>query len=347
MNLNAPAAADAHPRQRGEIDALRPAGAATSRLSVLIGKAMAGGLCTGFASLGVAATTPAPDFSPPPVSVFQVYRAIDSRLLGGPFGDAGTRLGNTNVGSVGGVLAYLHTEVVPAFASGSGERRRNGIDAIAVFEVRVLNTRRARRSAAPGDAGGTALFGPFMSFDRGAATQPDGRDQLLRYGAYVGVQDQRHSARHAYAADWYSFVGRCPLSPFGLGEGGGRDKPTPCPTAPSLEGICDQATGAPDGSPLCQYTFTYLGYLRLDDLVGITSADKPLCRTGTTPRPCADYADFRGSGHTEYDTGPADGMGCAAGQAPETGLAFWLGRCDPLRNRAREQALMNWTSLVR
>ena len=77
------------------------------------------------AFLGTAAAPSAPFSNPsPPVATFRVYRAIDSRLLGGSLGDAGTRLGNTNAGSAGGVLGYLHSEVIPSFAvSGTGRRR--------------------------------------------------------------------------------------------------------------------------------------------------------------------------------------------------------------------------------
>jgi hypothetical protein len=283
--------------------------------------------------------------APSPVTTIRVYRAIDSRLLGGSRGDAGTRLGNTNAGSAGGVLGYLHSEVIPRFAVSNG-RRLNDIDAIAVFEVRVLNVRRARLSAAGAPLGDVSVFGPFMAFNKGRAMPPTARDQINRYGAYVGIQDESHHPRHAYPGDWYSFVGRCPLSPWETAETSNGDKPSPCPTEPALEGICPATGAAPDGTPLCQYTYSYLGYVPLDDFVGITSKVHPLCKTGGTPRACVDYSDFRRNGGVEYSATSNDAMECTADNGPESGLEFWRGRCDREKALARIRALTNWSPLV-
>jgi hypothetical protein len=280
----------------------------------------------------------------PPVASLRVYRAIDSRLLGGSLGDAGTRLGNTNAASAGGVLGYLHSEVIPSFAVANTGRRLNDIDAIAVFDVQVLNVIRARLFAAHDPPGNVNLFGPFMAFNRGMAMPPPARDQIVSYGAYVGIQDQTHHPRHAYPGDWYSFIGACPLSPWG--EDGHRDKPSPCPTTPALEGIRQTAGAAPDGTPLCQYRYFYRGYVPLDDLVGITSKAHPLCQVGGTPRACVDYADFRRNGGIEYSGGPDETMECASDKVPESGLPFWRGRCDPEKALARIRALTSWSPLV-
>jgi len=299
-------------------------------------------------ALFAAAAAPTASFSqtsPPSVTTFRVYRAIDSRLLGGSFGDAGTRLGNTNAGSAGGVLGYVHTEVVPAFAVPDTGRRHNDIDAIAVFEVKVLGVRRAQLVAATDPPGDVNAFGPFMAFNRGVAMPPQARSQIARFGAYVGIQPQADHPRHAYPGDWYSFVGACPFSPWGSGENGNRDKPSPCPTTPALQGICPGTGAAPDGTPLCQYTYVYRGYVPLDDLSGITSKARPLCQTDGTPRACADFADFRRNGGIEYAAGPNVTMECADDKVPETGLPFWHGRCDPEQALARMRALTNWSPL--
>jgi hypothetical protein len=298
------------------------------------------------ALLGSAAATSASSSDPPPpVASLRVYRAINSQLLGGSLGDAGTHLGNTNAASAGGVLGYLHSEVIPSFAVVNNQRR-NEIDAIAVFDVRVVNITAARLSATHDPPGELNLFGPFMAFDHGVAMPPTAREVIGRLGAYVGIQDQSHSARHAYPGDWYSFVGSCPFSPWETGEHGHRGKPSPCPTTPALEGICPPSGAQPDGTPLCQYTYSYLGYVPLDDLVGITSKTHPLCQEGGTPRPCVDYADFRRNGGIEYSAGPSSTMECAS-QAPESGLPFWRGRCDREQALARIRALTNWSPLRR
>jgi hypothetical protein len=242
------------------------------------------------------------------------------------------------------VLGYLHTEVIPSFAVGSADRRINAIDAIAVFEVRVLNGRRARLAARTDPPGKVKLFGPFLAFNGGKAMPPSSEDDITRFGAFVGIQDQATNPRHAYPGDWFSFVGPCPLSPWTTDELNRGEKPSPCDTTPALEGICDRA--APDGTRLCQYTYTYLGYVPLDDLVGITSKSTPLCRTGDKPRACVNYADFRQDGGVEYSSGPNPGMPCARDQAPESGLAFWRGRCDARMARARIRALETWPRLL-
>ncbi|MBV9493595.1 MAG: hypothetical protein JOZ54_05080 [Acidobacteria bacterium] len=282
--------------------------------------------------------------APPPVTL-RVYRAIDSRLLGGSLGDAGTRLGNTNAASAGGVLGYLHTEVIPSLSNMSPDRRFNNIDAIAVFEVNVLNVRRARLFPSNDPQGDASSFGPYMAFNGGQAMPPWARDGIDRYGAYVGVQDQAHNPRHAYPGDWYSFVGICPLSRWVTDEDGHREKPSPCRTMPTLEGICNIPGGKPDGTPLCQYTYTYLGYVPLDDLVGITSKEHPLCKTGRTKRACTDYADFRRNGGDEYSVGPNDSLDCGP-KATESGLPFWSGRCDPEKASERIRALTKWSHLT-
>jgi hypothetical protein len=297
----------------------------------------------GFLGTGAAPPASLSQPSPPPVASFRVYRAIDSRFLDGSLGDGGTRLGNTNAGSPGGVLGYLHSEVIPSFAV-SKTGRRHDIDAIAVFEVHVLNVRRARLLAPNDPPGNVNLFGPFMAFDRGVAMPPSARDQIISYGAYVGIQDQAHNPRHAYPGTWYSFVGGCPLSPWG--QNSHDDKPSPCPTTPALEGLCPASGAAPDGTPLCQYTYSYLGYVPLDDLVGITSKAHPLCQTDRTPRACVNYADFRRNGGIEYSPGPDDTIECGAANASESGLPFWRGRCDPEKALARIRALTSWPSLI-
>ncbi|MEO8034727.1 MAG: hypothetical protein ABI837_09860, partial [Acidobacteriota bacterium] len=183
------------------------------------------------ALLGTAAA-PSASFSqsaPPPVASFRVYRAIDSRLLGGSLGDAGTRLGNTNAGSAGGVLGYLHSEVIPSFAVPASGRRLNDIDAIAVFDVQVLNVSVARQFPSYDPPGSVKLFGPYMAFEAGVAMPPQARDQIASLGAFVGVQDQAHHPRHAYPGNWYSFVGACPFSRWKSYEGGHHEKPFPCP----------------------------------------------------------------------------------------------------------------------
>jgi len=298
------------------------------------------------ALLAAAAPSAFSQAAPPPVVSFRVYRAIDSRLLGGSLGDAGTRLGNTNAASAGGVLGYLHTEVIPSFAVPPTGRRLNGIDAIAVFEVHMLNVEAARIFPSYHPRGGVNLFGPYMAFNDGVAMPPQARDQIVRFGAYVGIQDEGNHPRHAYPGDWYSFVGACPLSPWRRNDATGqREKPSPCPTALPLGGICP-ASGAPDGTPSCQYTYSYLGYVPLDDLVGITSKSHPLCRENDRERACVDYTDFQRNGGFEYSAGPSTRVDCAGDQVPESGLPFWRGRCDPGKARARIRALTQWSPLV-
>ena len=130
-----------------------------------------------------AAPSASPQASPPQVTTFRVYRAIDSRLLGGSLGNAGTRLGNTDAGSAGGVLGYLHTEVIPSFVVASAGGRLNAIDAIAVFEVRVLNGETARLFPRYSPPGNVKLFGPFLAFNRGKAMPPSAQDEIIRYVA--------------------------------------------------------------------------------------------------------------------------------------------------------------------
>lgn len=313
-------------------------------------------------SFSIAQTTQVPKSyslqkcDPGEICKFNVYRAINSEALGGTLGDNGKKLENTNTASAAGVLAYIHFECI---SPGQTEEdnplaRHHGIDAIAVFEVYMqayesyLFTHFVSvQSSDPPSKG--KVFGPYHAIDAGLVEDGSNRvglQHLKQLGPQVGLQTQSNT-RTAYGGDWHSFIGKCPNSEWVGGYDGDRKKPDPCKTDPAFDAHC---TGEyPNGSINCQYTYKYLGYVSLDDFVGITSTTAPKCVDSVTgkPRPCTDYEDFRKNGntstdsngyHIEYEGGGDDPADCSS-TFNEFGLSFWKGRCNHTDCDNRAKAL--------
>lgn len=169
---------------------------------------------------------------------FLVYRALRSHV----WGDLTTpdkwakRLLNSNCASLGGVLSYLHTEVVPndmrEHDDISNCMRKWDYDAIMVFNVTIKTAPHIKDKY--GD-----MMGPYTAFDAGRCTGgPDVCDFENGLQSFApGRQEQTGNPRHAYKnAWWYSFP-QC--------------------------GFCDWPTGELG----CTYTYNVVGMYKIDDLV--------------------------------------------------------------------------------
>jgi len=103
------------------------------------------------------------------------------------------KLMNCDAANAGGVLGYLHTEVIPSDMSPNCMRKFN-INSIAVHQVTILNP--------PGQQ----PFGEYLAFDSGKCTVPNCTEIFKERGYYVGSQSQSGNPRHSYKnAFWYSF----------------------------------------------------------------------------------------------------------------------------------------------
>jgi hypothetical protein len=212
-----------------------------------------------------------------PVHTFYVYRAQAP-----PNPETDYPIANVNVASLGGVMWYLHDEVIGTCARNGA--RKFGITRIRRFKITTKATTPLWKKE--------MNFGLKCSFDSGECTGPhfdhvEGRGtgahimhDIDRYGFYVGCNNlgewphnekifQR--ARNYPNAIWYSLPGPCPTTNF--------HRATAECKASQPGGLCDH----PDGRGNCTYSIEEAGEIDIDELVGITPKWKnrgEFCRSG-------------------------------------------------------------------
>jgi len=239
---------------------------------------------------------------------FLVYRALRSHPWNDPTGRDkwATRLLNANAASLGGVLGYLHTEVVPDDMREQSDKenclRKWDYDSIMVFNV-TIKTPTAFQTTY------NNMLGPFVAYDSGrcsaGVTQCDYENVHGAFGP--GRQDQSGNTRHKYSnAWWYSFP-QC--------------------------GFCEWPTGEPD----CTYTYNVVGRYNIDDLVFPQLWDKTGCKGGTMG-PCKDLNEMSDQKTCEWwDTDTEEGKSCRTGMtevSKETFLSWCrAGKKEYVRNR--------------
>merc|ERR1712151_82637 len=261
------------------------------------------------ANLALRYPSDAPEFS------FYVYRAQ------APATAAEYPLANVNVGSIGGVMWYLHDEVInDCWYGGVAGQRRFGITRIRRFKITT------KASKPLFDKG--MNFGLKCSFDSGECTGPH-RDHVEgpgsgshaipdydKYGFYVGCNNLGEwphnelvfqGAMYYPSAIWYSLPGACPTMNFRKAN---RDCKLHLPG-----GKCSQ----PDGRGNCTYSVEEAGEIDIDELVGITPQ-------------WANRAEFCKRGGRE---------GNGASGAWGHNLHFWDNIWDKNRNAQRTQAAMD------
>eukprot|EP00928_Gymnodinium_smaydae_P075596 TRINITY_DN58602_c0_g1_i1.p1 TRINITY_DN58602_c0_g1~~TRINITY_DN58602_c0_g1_i1.p1 ORF type:complete len:439 (+),score=61.38 TRINITY_DN58602_c0_g1_i1:54-1319(+) len=223
-----------------------------------------------------------------PLQTFYVYRAQSPH---NPDGDY--PLSNVNVASLGGVMWYLHDEVILNCP-------RNGQRKFGITRIRRLKI--TTRATTPLWNKGMN-FGLKCSFDSGECTGPhadhvEGRGtgwhamhDYNKYGFYVGCNnlgEWPHSemvfqrARKYPNAIWYSLPGPCPTMNF--------HRATEDCNANLPGGLCDH----PDGRGNCTYSIEEAGEIDIDELVGITPKWKDrgeFCRSG----------GYEGRGSTQWN----------------------------------------------
>eukprot|EP00929_Paragymnodinium_shiwhaense_P021888 TRINITY_DN14149_c0_g2_i1.p2 TRINITY_DN14149_c0_g2~~TRINITY_DN14149_c0_g2_i1.p2 ORF type:complete len:305 (-),score=60.45 TRINITY_DN14149_c0_g2_i1:232-1146(-) len=194
---------------------------------------------------------------------FYVYRAQSGRAYPPE---------NVNAASLGGVLWYMHNEVVTHCP------RKFGISRLLRYKVTM-------RATAPLLAKGMN-FGVLYSFDSGRNSGPCNwhGEEWDRYGYFVGcayLGKYPHQDFHSAYPDsiWYSLPGPCPQSRIG-------SKSSSCERK-FPGGLCSSPTGAGD----CTYSYEEAGNVDFDEVVGIKPKwrnNAAFCRSG-----CREY----GGGH--------------------------------------------------
>jgi len=152
---------------------------------------------------------------------------------------------NVNAANAGGVLRYLHDEVVKHCP------RKFSITRIRRFRLIIRTT--DKLFAIPPHA----HFGPYVAFDKGQCTVPNCPEIWGKYGYVVGCQNQGTSVAHYPHAIWYSVPGRCPSQDF-------RNKSASC-IQQEHGGQCK----TPNGFSNCTWHVEDAGVVHLHDLSGI------------------------------------------------------------------------------
>lgn len=168
---------------------------------------------------------------------FYMYRAQDNTTYD---------LANDNLGSLSGVMWYLHNEVVVQSCP-----RLNNITSVRRVLVTVLNPEvvfSERKS----------LFGPFADFnDQGCHSCVE--DVFSKYGYNVGCQfpaSAEHYEWAGYKPSWYSLPGQCP------------SLPTAKKTAKCREDEPGGQCGTPTGNASCTWTYADAGSVEVEELYG-------------------------------------------------------------------------------
>ncbi|CAK9026228.1 unnamed protein product [Durusdinium trenchii] len=226
-----------------------------------------------------------------------------------------------DIASLDGAIKYVHTEILTEHLQNPiRDTRKYNIDVVTRHRMKVLNpdTILGTPHAVQGE------FGQFITYDFGKATNPDQMPIIQEQGDFVGIQpctdlqcDPRYIACKPYA--WLSLGNWCPN--LSWDKKGTKKKPNPhCLKTVhgnfTKGGLCEHGFNgngflpgsSPTGDPGCIYTYGAATFVRLDDVVGITSE---YCGKSH----CKDWLDFR--------------FNCS------NRLPFWYGRCDPRANERR------------
>ncbi|KAG7391627.1 hypothetical protein PHYPSEUDO_004129 [Phytophthora pseudosyringae] len=240
-----------------------------------------------------------------------------------------------NTASVEGALMYVQAEGINVNVRADDERceRKSGMANIVFYEIVIVQTNESLAQFQD-SWGKTPEYGPMLPMDSGRCTPLSGDDKFpagcLQFngddgqpdvGPFVGGGIKDDDVRAPYPDNyWFSFPGTCPLKGWG-------DKTDECRNS-TRKGLCDFGQG-PDGVD-CTFAYNILGWVTIDDIVGITAIENP--DSGSK------YANF-----TEWCMADSNNTEFAADAETgemETGLAFWEDPLNSTANAARAEAVV-------
>eukprot|EP00913_Durusdinium_trenchii_P026563 g24921.t1 len=219
---------------------------------------------------------------------------------------------NVNVADLGGVMWYLHNEIVGR--SDWGYKRKFDITRILRYKVQTRATQPLL------DRG--MNFGVRFAFDSGQCTGPFSCDEAWQnYGYFVGCNKLQTGFpfpdfKVAYDGVWYSLPGKCPQMKF-------FEKTNKSSLSRGLDCIEDQPGGfcdEPSGTADCTYNFD-AWKMRAKSRWMSWKGFRAITTTGSSLA-------------TENTTGPAKYTITDHG----TGMSFWDKLDDPERSKQRVQA---------
>ncbi|GMF09719.1 unnamed protein product [Phytophthora lilii] len=250
-------------------------------------------------------------------------------------------LDTVNMAAVEGALKYVQAECINASVV-TNCKRKNNIKYVVFYQTTVVQPTAAIEyyTNATDQYDFAVEHCPFMPMDGGQCDPnedgsfPDvcnqyiGADGQPDLGFCIGgtLQDNEVIAPYPHSY-WFSFPNSCPQSRW-------NDKTASC-RAEFPGGMC--ALGVePDGES-CTFSYEVLGYIPLDDVVGITSMINP--NTGVN---YVDYSEFCAAGGVEFSV-TVDGDGVTW----LDGLDFWANPGDSDANAERAEKLVSaYSALV-
>jgi len=247
---------------------------------------------------------------------------------------------SVNTASVEGALMYVQAEGINYNTRSEEEKctRKNDMQWIVFYELAIRQTNET--IALYDGHWDQPEYGTYVAMDSGRCTPTSGGStsadtefpKVCYYyngdkgepdiGPFVGGQNEKEDPRAPYPNNiWFSFPNTCPLVEWSV-----KDEDTSCRNK-TRQGLCDLGV-MPDGEK-CTFNYRILGYLPIDDLVGITSMDDN--ETGET---YANFSQFCESGGVEFKASDS-------GEWQE-GISFWDNPQDEDANVARYEAMVAW-----
>ncbi|KAF0746889.1 hypothetical protein AaE_007953 [Aphanomyces astaci] len=235
-----------------------------------------------------------------------------------------------NTASVEGALMYLQAEGID-YAVNKPCYRKNNMSYIWFYNITIVQP---TYMLAEFQDTQMPEYGPFVAMDNGICTpisaavpvpaeckEIDGLDNFPKLGPFVGGEPRKDDPRAPYDENiWFSYPNSCYLSPFGGKSEACRKTQT--------GGLCPRGT-KPDGIK-CTYAFEVIGFVAIDDLVGITSMP-----FGTSGRTYSGFVEFCKDNKVEFDSRNLTSM-----------IPFWRDPFNRTANQARSTALINYYNQV-
>ena len=250
-------------------------------------------------------------------------------------------LDTVNMASVEGALKYVQAECINASVV-TNCTRKNDVRHVVFYQTTVVQPKAAMKHYVNAtDEHKLAIeHCPFVPLDGGRCNPnakgafPKECNQYIgaagepKLGFCVGgtLQDNEVIAPYPHNY-WFSFPNSCPQQPW--------DKKTDACRKKYPGGLCPLGV-EPDGVT-CTFSYEILGYILLDDVVGITSMVNP-----KTKRKYADYHEFCRAGGVEFSVSIADTKVTLL-----QGLDFWQSPGDSNANAERsEKVVAAYTDLL-
>ncbi|ETV99881.1 hypothetical protein H310_07916 [Aphanomyces invadans] len=250
-------------------------------------------------------------------------------------------LDTVNLASVEGVLKYVQSEGINQHMLNPAScERKNNMQFIVLYEITLVQPTTAL-AVFQTDGNLVPEYGPFVAMDGGMCTSvvahatvlPDdcirmfGSATLPAVGPYVGAGTRSEDPRAPYPNTiWFSYPNSCVMQPWA--------SKTPVCRNAFRAGLCPFGV-APNGIN-CTFAYTVLGFLRLDDLVGITNLTHSLTR-----QPYSSYFEFCKDTRGQYQGVEFKAPDGVYDNKAVTSLPFWSEPYNPDANRKRAEAVVD------